>query len=252
MKRIIFPLLSCLLIAAPCQARAEVIDVNRGPNTCDGDRGTCGLVLEIRGQIDASTFNKFKRLVDDTRRRAESQKWYIYPPWVNLNSPGGSVAAAMAIGRILRSEQAHAIVDDNAVCYSACVLVLAGATGRVMGGKIGIHRPYLEVPQQQVTPESVRDLYQKLLQDIRSYFREMNVSEQLADAMLRINPENMRVLNDAQLNAYGLTFDDPIAQETRDLETAQIHNLSRQEFMRRKALAEYRCGVAITLNVIRA
>ena len=33
-----------------------------------------------------------------------------------------------------------------------------------------------------------------MLQDIRSYFREMNVSEQLADAMLRIEPDKVRLL----------------------------------------------------------
>ena len=228
------------LIAAPHQvARGEVIDLKRVP-TCSDQ--SCGRVLEIRGEIDAPTFNEFKRLVDDTRRQAESQKRYLTPPAVVLNSRGGSVTAAMAIGRLLRKEQGTAFVGTQAACYSACVLVLAGAVGRVMEGKVGIHRPYFEVPQQQVSSDRVKELYQKTLQDIRAYFGEMNVSEQLADLMLRTNPENMRVLNDAALNAYGLTFEDPIAQEARELADAQSIGVSRQEYIRRKALADTRCG----------
>jgi hypothetical protein len=83
-------------------------------------------------------------------------------------------------------------------------------------GKIGIYRPYLEVPRQQVSSENVKELYQQMLQDIRSYFREMNVSEQLADAMLPIERDKVRLLNDAALVSYGLTSTDPIEQETED------------------------------------
>jgi len=84
--------------------------------------------------------------------------------------------------------------------------------------------------------------FQKSLQDLRSYFREMNVSEQLADAMLRIEPEHVRLLNVAELNSYGIAHVDPIAQETNELRTAQKYGLSRQEYMRRKALATSRCA----------
>jgi hypothetical protein len=109
-------------------------------------------------------------------------------------------------------------------------------------GRVGIHRPYLEVPKDAISPDKVNEMFQKMLQEIRSYFREMNVSEQLADAMLRIEPEHMRVLNDAALNGYGLTYEDPIARETKELQIAQKYGLSRQEYMRRKALATSRCA----------
>jgi hypothetical protein len=154
----------------------------------------------------------------------------------------------MAIGRLLRKEGAYARIGyhplhTQGICYSACVLVLAGAVTRHMqDGKVGIHRPYLEVPKDAVSPSKVSELFQKTLQDIRSYFREMNVSEGLADAMLRINPENMRVLDNTALNSFGLTYEDPIARETRELMIAQKYGLSRQEYMRRKALANSRCA----------
>jgi hypothetical protein len=108
-------------------------------------------------------------------------------------------------------------------------------------GKIGIHRPYFEVPRQEVSSENVKELYQRMLQEIRSYFREMNVSEQLADAMLRIEPQNVRLLNETALNSYGLTDTDPIEDETFDLEMAKMYGLDRSVYIKRKSLAERIC-----------
>src|SRR5262245_29420016 len=81
----------------------------------------------------------------------------------------------------------------------------------------------------------------RMLQEIRSYLREMNVSEQLADAMLRIEPAKFRLLYDATLIRYGLTATDPIEQETRDLQDAKSSGLSRQEYMRRRSIAGRMC-----------
>ena len=52
-----------------------------------------------------------------------------------------------------------------------------------------------------------------MLQDIRTYFREMNVAEGLADAMLRIPPEEVRFLTEEEAKAYGLTMMDPVYEE---------------------------------------
>jgi ClpP class serine protease len=68
--------------------------------------------MEIVGTIDSSTFEKFKRLIDSVHERAVREKKDAQTALalVSLNSPGGSVSAAMAIGRILRKERLTAIV----------------------------------------------------------------------------------------------------------------------------------------------
>jgi hypothetical protein len=202
------------------------------------------LHLDIRGEITTADVDEAKRLIEQTHQEADSKKWEFSPPLVELDTPGGNVPAAMAIGRLLRKEYATAQMKPFTVCYSSCVLVLAGAVNRNLmpESKVGIHRPYLEVPKETVSPDNIRELLQKSLQDIRAYFREMNVSEQLADAMLRINPEDLRLLNDAALRGYGLTPQDPIAKEINELKNAQGRGLTRQEYMRRKILAQSRCG----------
>jgi hypothetical protein len=208
--------------------------------------------VRIEGAITVADYEKLKSFVDQTRQQGERQKFDWDKVFVYIDSPGGSVDAAIAIGRLLRTEQAYISIGyrpllRQGICYSACVLVLAGAAGRDMQlGRVGIHRPYLEVPKDAASLDKVKDIFQKTLHDIRSYFREMNVSEQLADAMLRIEPEHMRLLNDAALSSYGLTYEDPIARETKELQIAQKYGLSRQEYMRRKALAGSRCASPTT------
>jgi hypothetical protein len=77
-------------------------------------------------------------------------------------------------------------------CNSACVLLFAAGVHRSFNdhaSKLGIHRPYLEVPAQDISPDAVKNGYRQMLRSVRDYLREMNVSEQLADAMFRVEPE---------------------------------------------------------------
>jgi len=236
-------LLLLLFIVAPYQAaRAETARVDGRVDCTSSCRVTD---LEIIGNVDASTVEKIKRLFDESYERAAREKKRVSSvpgEIVDLNSPGGSVPAAMAIGRMLRKERVLVVVPAGGVCYSACVLIYAGGASRMNFGKIGIHRPYFDdVPKQDVSAENVKARYQQMLQDIRAYFREMNVSEQLADAMLRIDPQNLRLLDEAALDSYGLTKTDPIEDETHDLEMAQMWGLDRSEYIKRKSLAERIC-----------
>jgi hypothetical protein len=240
--------LTAILFITPYQiSRAEVVVHPHSGPTCRLDHagiGYCLLHLNIRGEITGSDVDELKRLIDQAHQEAESKKWEFSPPLVELDSPGGSVPAAMAIGRLLRKEYATAQMRPFTVCYSSCILIFAGAVRRILmpQSKVGIHRPYLDVPEEVVSPDKVRGILEKSLNEIRAYFREMNVSEQLADAMLRINPEDIRILNDVSLRSYGLTPQDPIAKEIDELKEAQTRGLTREEYMRRKTLAQARCG----------
>jgi hypothetical protein len=242
-----------MLLASPFQAaRGEVIeDVRYGPS-CEPATRACHLIVRIEGTITVADYEKLKGLIDQTHRQKERQNFDWDYVFAYLDTPGGNVDAAMAIGRLLRKEEANVSIgyrplSRQGICYSACVLVLAGAVGRDMQlGRVGIHRPYLEVPKDAVSSERVKDIFQKTLLDIRAYFREMNVSEQLADAMLRIEPEHMRLLDGAALNSYGLAPEDPVAREIKELGIAQKYGLSREEYMKRKAIAASRCASPTT------
>ena len=100
----------------------------------------------------------------------EANKLPFHFSAVELNSPGGSVNAAIAIGRIVRNEEAGAFVDRGAVCLSSWVLILAGGSFRSFEGKVGIHRPYLPVPRGDVSSQNVKAIYAQMLQDLPRLF----------------------------------------------------------------------------------
>src|SRR6202165_3264803 len=111
-------------------------------------------------------------------------------------------------------------IGVNGVCFSACVFILAGAVDRQIGksDQVGIHRPYLRsTPEKPLEADQVKQAYSRTLQDMRSYLREMNVSQRLADDMLATEPENNRILTEAELKAYRLMGVDPAEQQRRGI-----------------------------------
>jgi hypothetical protein len=221
--------------------------------------GNVGLSVDIDGDIDARALDSVKRLFDEFHeRRAQVNSGAItcndrdssaFGVELNITSRGGAVLSAMAIGRLLRADNAIVTVMDQ--CISSCVLVLAGAAERMVGaaGAVGIHRPYLgSTPDRPLTDDQVKLVYRTVLQEIRSYLRDMNIPERLADDMLTIEPENVRVLSQPELKSYGLTGVDPAEQqrraverEVRDWREAKLLGLDRNEYIRRKALGNRLC-----------
>jgi hypothetical protein len=238
-----FRVLALLFATLACQAaNANVRQINRGGPTCDPTLRACILVIQISGEITDDTATGLENAISRVRNMAEASQYTFTFLSVELSSPGGNVDAAMKIGRILRKEGPIVDVKSGALCLSACVLILAGGTTRGLDGTIGIHRPYFQVPSGDVSPEAIKTSYQQMLQSIRTYLREMNVIETLADDMLRTNPEHMRVLSENELTQYGLTDADPVAQEAREIQEAKAFGLDRKEYMRRKLLIERSCG----------
>jgi hypothetical protein len=58
-----------------------------------------------------------------------------------------------------------------------------------------------------------------MLQDMRAYLREVHVSVRLADDMLAIEPQRIRILTRAELTEYGLAKVDPAEQQRRAIES---------------------------------
>ena len=201
----------------------------------------CTFTMKIDGEIDASTVKKVREGLAEVR----APLWLLPPAGYGerfeINSPGGSVDAAIEIGRMLRKIDAPVFVEAGASCISACVLILAGATSRQINGRVGIHRPYLINAPQPLTSTAVQGAYDQTLQSIRLFLREMNVGDRLADDMVRIVPEQVRFLTASELDGYGLGERDPVYHETLELAQAQKYGLDRREYMRRKALVDREC-----------
>jgi hypothetical protein len=235
-----------LFVVAP--ARAQFGSVG-GIVDCTTLTGACFIKgMKIKGEISSATADKVTALIAQLHKAAGDKS--IHPFSVEFDSPGGSVNAAYAIGRTIRRENMGVTIRgafapaSPGICNSACVLLFAAGVHRSFNeytSKLGIHRPYLEVPTQEVSPDSVSNGYRQMLQGVRDYLREMNVSEQLADAMFRIDPEHVKFLSQRAATDFGLTEWDPVYKETMDLAEAKKLNLNRREYIARRILALRDC-----------
>jgi hypothetical protein len=151
--------------------------------------------LTIGGEINRATVSLVKR------------EFSAHPKlFVSLDSPGGNVDAGIALGRLLREHNTHAIVQPNTECASSCVFALAGAPTRwvipafteaehgtyVAAGKVGIHRPYFT--DTRLTLNEVQKSASDSETKIRAYLRVMHVSQRLFDDMMTIPPGQIKWL----------------------------------------------------------
>jgi ATP-dependent protease ClpP protease subunit len=131
---------------------------------------------------------------------------------IHLDSPGGSVSAAMRIGELVRMGGMRTTVSRYDECSSACVLILAAGVIRVLfDGRIGIHRPSFseESGASMLNPEYATAQYNETADKVRSYLRRMGMSDDLFTAMLRVPSGQMRYLSAKELQSFGLDGEDP-------------------------------------------
>jgi hypothetical protein len=182
------------LIAAAAGARAAIAEATPCRDPYRPPPAAC--TLRVSGDItarDVLTLNGILHRIDLVKTLL----------LVRFDSGGGDAHAAMAIGRALRAAAAHGYVPPRSRCFSACVLALAGASGRAVHGRVGIHRPEPVDMSKISRAESLRRTEQGA-REIRHYLAEMGISRRLYDAMVQVPPNDMRILTPAELRAFGL------------------------------------------------
>lgn len=190
--------------------------------------------FDIQGVITKSDLQDLEKAVEIMSKTGGS-------PYFRLNSEGGDVEVAIAIGRQLRHFQAQAITFDEGKCLSSCVLILAGAVRRSLSNTIGIHRPYLSSTDQR-DYRTIQATQRRLSKVVKDYLEEMNVSPSLYDAMVVIPPEKMRLLSESELQRYGLLEIDPVQQELEDSAEARKYALSKIDYLTRKSEMTATCA----------
>ena len=128
-----------------------------------------------------------------------------YIKTVVLESPGGSVADALAIGRLIREKNFATEVEARKYCASSCPLVFAGGVERRAGEKatIGVHQ-VAAVPTAAVN--RVRDdmsVAQTISARCQHYLSEMGVSLQVwvhametpHNRLFVFKPDELKALN---------------------------------------------------------
>jgi len=197
----------------------------------DGDI-TSGDVAQV-----SKIHNAYKRYI--TEKKCDSTLSRL---WFRLNSNGGEVREAIAIGRFLRDTDFQTIVAKNSSCLSSCVFTFIGGNTRASFGQIGIHRPYFSDLQGNPSAKEIREMRDKNNQNTKKYLDDMDVAGSLFDAIQAIPPESMKILSESELISYRIVGEDASTNEKRINELAKSFGLTMSEYRKRDGIASSTCG----------
>jgi hypothetical protein len=148
--------------------------------------------LIATGMIAPGTAEAFK---------AEVEKRGSYIKTVVLNSTGGSVWDAIAIGRLIRAKKLSTAVENGNFCASSCPLAFAGGVERRAGEKaaIGVHQVFSPTDDPAATN---MDQTQRISAECQKYLVEMGVDPRLwihametpKEELYRLKPEELMAL----------------------------------------------------------
>ncbi|NOJ48805.1 COG3904 family protein [Bradyrhizobium archetypum] len=135
---------------------------------------------------------------------AEIGKRGDYIKTVVLHSPGGSVADALAMGRLIRERNFATEVEPGKYCASSCPLVFAGGVERRVGDKaiVGVHQ-VAALGSAAGLPRDEMNVAQDISARCQRYLGDMGVSLQVwvhametpHDKLFVFKPDELKSLN---------------------------------------------------------
>lgn len=181
-------ILGLFLVLASANACAAQFYKSCWPAGVFGDKEAC--FLRLKGEIqqgDAAVLRKILSVQKDVYAFGE----------LRLDSPGGDVAEALKIAKVMQEWIGRATVDDDSICASACFLVWVASPmhGMAFGDqkpvpRIGLHRPYLSPEAYQtLSPAFLAKRQSEIMAQTRAFLEEQNLSRRLVDEMMR-RPSN--------------------------------------------------------------
>jgi hypothetical protein len=150
-----------------------------------------------------------------------------------LNSPGGTISIATAMGDIFtklemtvivaRAEpvrctrakpckndevKPYRLVSRNAGCASACALAIAGAHRRIVpdGSSIGVHRPHLDPEQSLIRTDGklAKSVIEQMIEDMQSYYVKRGIKPEIMELLKSAESDDMRWLTRDEMLRLGL------------------------------------------------
>ncbi len=161
-----------------------------------------GGVLALTGTIDPGAAD---------RVAAEIAAHGEYVRTVALDSPGGAVADALKIGRLIRDKGYATSVAAGALCASSCPLVFAGGRTRLATTQsaIGVHQIYAAAPAgplatQLAAAGNAMSAAQTMTAEIARYLTQMGVAEEVWLKALETPPDRLTYLSADELTRLNL------------------------------------------------
>ncbi|HEY0330608.1 MAG TPA: hypothetical protein VGC77_16105 [Rhodopseudomonas sp.] len=136
---------------------------------------------------------------------AEIARHGDYIRTVVLNSPGGSVGDALAMGRLIRDKKLATEVAAGKYCASSCPLVFVGGVERRAGDKaaVGVHQVFAMSQAANGAPRDEMSDAQRISARCQRYLGDMGVNLQVwvhametpKDKLFVFTPEELKTLN---------------------------------------------------------
>jgi hypothetical protein len=141
---------------------------------------------------------------------AEVDKRGDYIKTVVLNSPGGAVAEALAMGRLIRERKFATEVEAGKTCASSCPLVFAGGVERRAGDKaaIGVHQ-VAAMASADDPPRDEMDVAQRISAQCQRYLGDMGVSLLVWVHAMETPNDKLFVFRPAELKSLNLVTAGP-------------------------------------------
>lgn len=173
-------------VTTPADILREPMQINLSPNG----------VLLLQGTISPGVA---QQLSEELSLRGE------YIQTIQLDSPGGIVQEALAMGEIIRNSGFATKVDTGALCASSCPLILASGTQRHAeeGAVIGVHQIYNLDDQTRSAAQAVSDA-QAVTAQIGRYLDEMGIDPKLWFHALETPPARLYYLTHQEMEQFNL------------------------------------------------
>jgi hypothetical protein len=161
-----------------------------------------GGVLSLVGTIDPGAAD---------RVAAEVAAHGEYIRTIAIDSPGGVVDEALAIGKLIRDKGYATEVAAGKLCASSCPLVFAGGVERIAsdGAAVGVHQIYATAPggtaaARLAAAGNAMSAAQTLTAQISRYLKQMGVDEEVWLRALETPPDRLTYFSPGELKRLNL------------------------------------------------
>ena len=156
-----------------------------------------GTTYRLEGGIDAGDATRLIALIDAADPTPET---------LILQSPGGSVADALELGRHMRAKGINTQMLAGEYCYSACPYLLAAGVTRNIDAdaSVGVHQHYFGQNTLLPAAFAVEDI-QRGQGEVMIYLNDMGIDPMIMQHALSTPPDEIYVLVPDELTKYGFT-----------------------------------------------
>jgi hypothetical protein len=209
-RPIAFAMLAWLGTVA-CGTSAFCLDFSKAPNEAEGENA-----ILASGKIEPDDAFRFQSYLSKLPQKPVTSLY--------LDSPGGRLQSAMAVGRIVHEAKIRTFVTGSAKCHSGCTAIfLAGrdrATGnpyRVKGSanSLGFHNFVPVLDDKQYGAKDAANTMaqaQRIIYELATYFQEIDADLELLG--LGLKQKDLYYLKNDEALRYGI---DVLDSKTNEL-----------------------------------